>query len=237
MNILRLPAVSLIVLGLLVSMPASAADKAQDSNPGAKPTTMRAPMYVPPKRGAPASRVGGGTRGAGDGAPKVLVLAPEHTGLTISEQPTLYWYLSKTVSNKLEVSVSNDESLETVLELTLDSPEQAGIQAIDLSKHGVKLKPDVEYRWFVALIPDDTARSNDIIAGGTIMRIAEDAGLQSKLSSSKSASDKAVALAQQGIWYDAIDTLSVAIDKTGDQALKQQRADLLAQVGLQEAAR
>jgi hypothetical protein len=69
------------------------------------------------------------------------------------------------------------------------------------------------------------------------MRVTEDAGLQSKLSASKSESDKAVALAQQGIWYDAIETLSVAIDKTGDPALKQQRAELLAQVGLQEAAK
>jgi hypothetical protein len=146
-----------MVLGLLFSMSAPAADNAQDSKPGAKPTTMRAPMYVPPKRGAPASRVGGGTRGAGDGAPKVLVLAPEHTGLTISEQPNLYWYISKPVTNKLEVSVSNDESLETVLELTLEGSSKAGIQAIDLARHGVKLKPDVEYRWFVALIPDDTA--------------------------------------------------------------------------------
>jgi Flp pilus assembly protein TadD len=43
--------------------------------------------------------------------------------------------------------------------------------------------------------------------------------------------------AEEGVWYDAIDALSRAIEKSpNDAALREQRAALLEQVGLQAAA-
>src|SRR5688572_21778645 len=52
------------------------------------------PVYNPPPRGAPGGRVGGGTRGPGQRDVFVLsVLAPDHSGLTSSEQPSLYWFI------------------------------------------------------------------------------------------------------------------------------------------------
>ncbi len=48
------------------------------------------PLYKPPIRGAPATRVGGGTRGPGDKRPSVRVLAPNHVGFTTRAQPELY---------------------------------------------------------------------------------------------------------------------------------------------------
>lgn len=50
-------------------------------------------IYVPPRRGAPKTRVGGGTRSGGQPL-HLALLAPEHTGLTRSASPTLYWWLS-----------------------------------------------------------------------------------------------------------------------------------------------
>ena len=53
----------------------------------------KVPVYQLPTRGAPAGRVGGGTRG--DKNVFVLsVLAPDHSALTTSEQPSLYWFIS-----------------------------------------------------------------------------------------------------------------------------------------------
>ena len=53
------------------------------------------PVYHPPQRGAPAGRVAGGSRSAEDDLPLLSALAPNHTGLSVHAQPTLYWYLTQ----------------------------------------------------------------------------------------------------------------------------------------------
>jgi len=65
-------------------------------------TPVGLPTYRPPLRGAPGGRVGGGTRGIGDEFITLLVLAPNHVGLTVQGQPTLYWYLSKPTNLRLK---------------------------------------------------------------------------------------------------------------------------------------
>ena len=176
--------------------------------------------YRPPMRGAPAARIGGGSRGVGDATLELVVLAPDHTGLTTKEQPTLYWYVSKPVAAHLEVTVIND----------------AGIQSLDLAKAGTKLKPGVEYRWFVSVVADPSQRSNDVVASGTIQRITPDSGFQRRIAAADEASLAGI-YADAGIWYDSIDTLSRMIEKSpNDSALREQRAALLEQVGLHSAA-
>src|SRR5688500_3365188 len=51
-------------------------------------------VYQPPRKGAPAPglRRGGGTRGMNKSVPVISLLAPEHVGLTLQEQPVLYWF-------------------------------------------------------------------------------------------------------------------------------------------------
>jgi hypothetical protein len=221
----------------LVASPGLAAD-ANTTPVQAGPDTgaSAAFTYRPPMRGAPAARIGGGTRGIGDATLELVVLAPDHTGLTTKEQPTLYWYVSKPVASQLEVTVINDEAVDPALEKELQAPAHAGIQGIDLAEAGVKLKPGVEYRWFVSAIADPEQRSNDVVASGTIERITPDAALKSKLGS-----DDARALArdyaQAGVWYDTIDTLNRLIEQSPDDAaLREQRAVLLEQVGLKSVA-
>src|SRR5262249_48313752 len=82
------------------------------------------PTYKPPLRGAPEGRVGGGTRGGGtlslgDQLPTLSVLAPNHTGLTIHEQPSLYWYLSGTTSYPVEVTLTLPRSPKPLFETRL----------------------------------------------------------------------------------------------------------------------
>jgi len=192
-------------------------------------------LYTPPKLGAPATRIGGGTRGIAGEKAKILVLAPDHTGLTTRAQPTLYWYQSLPTDNDIEITIVDDNEINPLLEKVIHSSKKTGIQSISLSKLGVTLKKDIEYRWFVALIPDKKHRSNDIITGGTIMRVDE-TRLGSSIPKSGTAAAQAVALAKSGVWYDAIDALSSEINKTGNSQLKSTRAELLTQVGLGEAA-
>jgi len=209
---------------LLLQTPA----QAQGSDP--------APVYKPPMRGAPASRVGGGSRGAGDDAPYVAVLAPDHTGLTTKEQPTLFWFVSKPAAAKIEVTVINDQAVNPALEKMIGAPARAGIQRLRLADYGVKLQPGIEYRWHVSLVNDPAQRSNDIVASGTIQRIEIDAGLREKLAQNK---DRLLYVyAGEGIWYDALEAASDFIDAhPGDRKAHEQRAAMFEQVGLEAAAK
>jgi hypothetical protein len=179
--------------------------------------------YKPPLRGAPATRVGGGTRSIGTQALTVNVLAPNETGFTTRDNPTVYWYVSEALNTPVELTLTTTEPLKdavpTTLELTLQPPIAQGVHALRLGDHGVTLKPGVEYQWFVAVVSNPAQRSNDVVAGGGIKRIAPADAVG------------------DGVWYDALDQLSQQISANpADARLRQQRAALLEQVGLREAA-
>ena len=206
----------------------AAKKKAASANTGA--------VYSPPMRGAPAARIGGGTRGIGSETLELVVLAPDHTGLTTKEQPTLYWYVSEPVQARLEVTLINDDDIDPELEQAVDTSGQAGIQSMDLAKTRTRLVPGKEYRWFVSVVAGSGQRSNDIVASGTIQRIKPSADLQKEIAGANETALMDV-YARGGIWYDAIDAASRLIGKMpGDAALQEQRAALLEQVGLQSAA-
>lgn len=204
-----------------------------------KPATIvTAPVYKPRVGlGAPGGRVGGGTRGAAKTAQTFIlsVLAPNHTGLTLSEQPVLYWYLTKPISTPMEFTLS-DDGVKPLIETTLKPPFQSGVQRIRLSDFGVKLTPGKSYRWFVALVQDPERRSKDILAGGTIERASLSEPEVTRLAKLDRL-EAPYAFAEQGLWYDAVEAINVLIETSPkDQGLRAQRAALLRQVGLTEIA-
>jgi hypothetical protein len=217
------------------------AKKSAEKADAQKPTTVAAPSfaYKPPMRGAPATRVGGGTRSAG-AALTLNVLAPGETGYTTQEKPTIYWFVSQEVNSPVELTLISSESLQAastpLLEITLQPPFARGIHALRLADHGITLRPGVEYQWFVAVVRNPAQRSNDTIAGGTIKRVADSDAVQSRLKQTLQAQWPAV-YAEAGIWYDAIDQISQQISAdASNRQLRGQRAALLEQVDLRTAA-
>ena len=210
------------------------AQQAAAPKPAADPVT-----YKPPMRGAPLTRVGGGTRTAG-AVLTLNVLAPGDTGYTTQEKPTIYWFVSEQVDSAVELTITSNASLQEAatptFEITLQPPIAKGVHALRFADHGITLKPGVEYQWFVAVVRNPAQRSNDTIAGGTIKRVADTDAVELQLKQTSSAQWPAV-YAEAGIWYDAIDQLSkgIAADR-GNRQLHEQRAALLEQVGLREAA-
>ena len=206
-----------------------------ESQPKAATTTAAVPTYKPPLRGAPGGRVGGGTRGSGREVFVLTVLAPDHSALTVSEQPSLYWFISSATSLPIEVTVMDLRTTQPVLEARLSSPITPGVHRIRLADHGVRLEPGVPYRWFVTIVPDSNRRSKDILAGGAIERVEPPEGLDAKLA--QASKDKAPLLyAEAGVWYEALTAISDLIESAPDDAvLRKQRATLLAQVGLPTA--
>lgn len=194
------------------------------------------PTYTPPLRGAPAARIGGGTRSAG--APRLALeaVAPDHTGLTSAAQPTLYWYASEAVSAPVEFTLLAADAEKPLVERRLGASKGSGIQPIALSSLGVSLKSGTEYQWFVSVVSDPAQRSRDVTAGGSIRRSDGDAGLRSRLAKADERS-AAYVYAQAGYFYDAIDAVSKLIARNPtDAGLRAQRAALLEQVGLAKVA-
>jgi hypothetical protein len=206
----------------------------QDTKPVAD---FRLPVYKPPLRGAPLGRVAGGTRGMKAHPPLLEALAPEHIGLTVQEQPTLYWYLAEAVANRIELTLIDDKTVQPLLERTFDSPTVPGVQRVRLADYGVRLQTGVPYQWFVTLGTDPTRRSEYIVAGAAIERIELTATLQAQLAQSNAIEAVSV-YAAAGLWYDALRVLSDLIEAApGDPILRQQRAALLEQVGLTDIAK
>ena len=191
------------------------------------------PVYNPPKRGAPGGRVGGGTRGGTQRDIFVLsVLAPDHSGFTTSEQPSLYWYISNSTSLPIELTVMDPQGVQPILETRLPAPAKPGIQRVRFADYNIRLAPGAAYRWFVAIVPDADRRSKDILAGGAIERVDVPAELNAKLAKAKS-NETPFIYAEAGLWYDALGAISDLIDAAPqNQELHKQRTALLTQVGL-----
>ncbi len=128
--------------------------------------SAQAPLYNPPIRGAPASRVGEGIRGPGDTRPAVFVLAPNHVGFTTQAQPELYWYLSQDSSYPIEVILNDETGIEPIFETVLSPPIKAGIHHVQLATHRIRLQPDSFYEWFIAVVTGTDAPSQSIVSGG-----------------------------------------------------------------------
>jgi hypothetical protein len=161
--------------------------------------------------------------------PSIFVLAPNHVGQTSHEHPVLYWYLSHDIQDPLDVMIA-EENLTVLLDIRLLPPLQAGIHELQLEDYGVNLLPGVSYRWTVRTMISQTAET--LTASGTIQRIRAPAGSSTSLIYSPED------YAQKGQWYDALTSLQTLIQANpGNPDLLNQRASLLEQVGLTEAAK
>ncbi len=228
---------------MLLGGPAAAADNAA-SQPAPQPERIvvaqsanKVISFRPKVKGAPTRRSGGASRGPADTNTAALsVLATEDTGLTTAASPKLVWFVSEDVDATVEFVLIGAEAIDPNVQKVLPSPVKKGFHVIDLSQFGAELKVGEEYIWSVALVHDDAKRSLDVVSEGTIQRVEAPAGLGDV--AGKPAADQAAAYAGEGIWYDAIAALDKAIaDNPGDAGLKQSRADLLRQVGLEDAAK
>jgi Domain of Unknown Function (DUF928) len=199
-------------------------------------TTMDKPLYKPPLRGSPAGRVGGGTRGTERESFLLMVLAPDHVGLTIHDQPSLYWFISKPTNYPVEMTVIERGAVKPLFEKTLKSPEKGGIQSVRLADYGIHLHPGIQYKWFVTLVTDAVHRSKDILAGGIITLVDAPPSLRAKLEAAGSGGAYFV-YAEEGLWYDSFSEISRMIyTAPSNVELLEQRAALLEQVGLAEVA-
>ena len=205
--------------------------------PAGKPTAASTKLFYKPPAAAgniPA-RVSGGARG--QAVDTVLIaLVPNHVALTTQSQPSLFWFQSKPTKAKFELTVVEPKKPKPLLSLATPQADKPGIHRVKLAKYKIELQPDVAYEWSVAVVPDAENRSRDVIAKGVIKRINPPGDLANRVAQMRDL-ERAEAYAQAGIWYDAFESVSNAIEAhPDDPSLRAQRAALLQQVGLSEAA-
>ena len=208
------------------------ADKAAAKSKTEKSAPM--PLFKPTNLGAPMTRLGGATRSATGSVPRTEALVPEVAGHTLQAQPVLYWYLAGKTDERIDFALIGVDPINPIREVTLEGPFEPGIQRIRLSDHGVTLQPGLEYQWFVRVIPNAEQRLYDRVVGGGIQRLEPSGELDAKLASAQPGNAHYV-LAEAGIWYDALDSLSMQIEAAPEnENLRAQRAALLDQVGLED---
>jgi hypothetical protein len=195
--------------------------------------TAAMPVFKPTNLGAPMTRLGGATRSATGSVPRTEALVPEVAGRTLQAQPVLYWYLAGKTDDRVDFALIGVDPINPIREITLDGPFEPGIQRIRLADHDVTLQPNLEYQWFVRVIPNPEQRLYDRVVGGGIQRLEPSAELGAKLAAAQQG-DAHYVLAEAGIWYDALDSLSLQIEATPEnENLRTQRAALFDQVGLE----
>jgi len=199
------------------------------------PQMREAPLYRQPAENRAPRRVGGNARGGPASLPSIAVLTPDHLGLTVSDQPTLFWYLSAPTTARIELTLVDPDRVAPLVEI-LANGDRAGIHAFQPGSDGVRLRQGVEYEWSVAVVADPAQRSRDVFAAGAIMRIAPSAALTARLAA-VGAEIQSTAFAVEGVWYDALTAMAAEISaRPGDRAILERRAAALDQAGLADAA-
>ncbi len=181
-------------------------------------------VWKPRVVGAPAERVGGAVRGSRARATP-MALVPNHLGLTSKSAPSLFWHLDAAAPDGVEIvfTLVDEEGEVPLVEAGLKPPMRAGVQRVRLADYGVELEPGQAYTWSVALVPDMEDRSQDRISLGLLQRTE----MSGKLPSN------ADEFAARGLWYDALEALSDAVDAEPENLNAQaRRRSLLTQAGL-----
>ncbi|MEN8207303.1 MAG: DUF928 domain-containing protein [Pseudomonadota bacterium] len=227
-----------ISLGAVIAT-SNAAEQGQSvmGSQAVKTADMRpAIIYKPPLRDDSPDEADESKRGMDGEAAILQVLAPDHTGLTLQAQPTLYWYARTPVVTRFKIALLDKDKIDPLLEVKAGSEKAAGIQQLNLGDHNLSLQPELRYQWSVTQVIDEGSQSTGVIASGVIELMEPGEGLTSRIEKSHGM-DLVSVYAIEGIWYDALKTISSMIDESPeDQSLVAIRESLLDQVGLHAAA-
>ena len=189
-----------------------------------------APVYVPPKRGGPANVAAAATRSGIDPSPRLKVLAPSHTGLTVAAQPTLYMYVAEPGAVRVRVMRAASLSDPPVATGRVEVQSAPAIVPLSLLGLNATLRPGVEYEVIVSMYDtrSGAVRGTD---SAMIERVSEPAGLSAAQTGAPLA--RARLFAKAGLWFDALGAGGEAVNAAPASAgPRGHRAALLEQAGL-----
>jgi Domain of Unknown Function (DUF928) len=191
--------------------------------------------FTPPKVTAPGNRQGATHRGPKCPTDLIRPLIPEvNVGLTVSESPTLFAYVSQALK-QVEFSLISEKKTQEADEVVYETAfkvDKPGIIAVTIPAGN---KPLIEvgnrYQWSLSVAcntAENTGdRSNDFSVKGYVERVEAQPTLKNDLANPDPMT-RAIAYAKNGIWYETVATLAEMRRKApGDAKLTAEWRQLL----------
>ncbi len=196
-----------------------------------KPDGRVPARYVPPKRGLPGRREGGGTRG---NCQSPILLAPnDHIGVTTSEHPSFFWYVANPTPVEFMLMEEGLDGTDEAVFQTKIQASEAGIMQLQLPANSPPLKLNRSYTWIVTIYCDPQSLVQEpFFMQAMIQRVLPDINLVAQLRTA-SPENYPATYAAAGIWYDTLTTLAnLRHSRPADTQLKAEWADLLRAIKL-----
>lgn len=200
--------------------------------------------FVPTNPGRPGNRVGGGVRGCLSGVPpRLLALIPDsNLGYTTEAYPSFYAYVPNNTAPLMEFSLfetdKTGEHRQLLYRSVMPSQQTAGIVRFSLPEDiGIApLNYDQDYQWSVALICNANNPDAALRTLSWIQRVAPEDGLADQLATAD-LSQQARLYAENGLWFDALESfVTLRSDNPDDESIQQRWQEFLTSVELDAIA-
>jgi hypothetical protein len=159
-------------------------------------------------------------------------------GKSASQNPTFWFLVPEKLTSQVPVEfVIQDEADNYVYQTKFNPPETpAGIISLAV-KPTIPLETGKSYRWTFSIYCDSEKPSASVYVRGSMTQTIINSTLQKQLETAKNPLEKAVILAETGIWQDALTTLGEQIQnsKNPEPEITSAWSDLLKQANLDNA--
>lgn len=167
--------------------------------------------------------------------PKTDTEKSTYVGLTVSENPTLFFYVPTTDAKSAVITLTEEGKDDVVYEKTFEISKSHGVVGLTLSNNGDSspLKLNKQYHWQFRLRcdPDEKTGADSVVDGG-IKRVAQTSVLQNKLQKAAMA-DRPYIYAEAGYWTDTLKSLADSLAANPqDRLVKASWQDLLKSQGI-----
>ena len=177
--------------------------------------------------GAPENTASGGRRGdciAPGGLPATALVPQNNLVTTVSETPTLFFYIPQTQTKTAEFVLMDNQNNE-LFQTKIALPGKSGVMKLVVPST-VKLEENKTYRWEFSIICNTQDRSGDRYIQGTLQRTPLNRELKAKLVAAKPL-QQAELFAKAKIWHESL-AIAAQLRGTNPKAWE----ELLKSVGL-----
>lgn len=203
----------------------------------AQPLPVKISLQFPSgdPRGKPETTTGGGRRGFScirleQGKPSLTALTPRRDNQikTISDNPTLYFYLPKTTATTGEFVLKSEED-DDVYQTTFTLPNNSGIVQLHIPS-SAGIKAGKKYQWYFTLICNSEDRSGDEYTQGFIQRATINSSLNQDIQQATPLKQAEI-YAKNDFWTETITNIAQLRTQKPDEW-----KELLKSVGLEVIA-
>ena len=233
-RLLNLMTVGLLLLGTAPTIAQSTTNRSARTN-----RILTRVLFRPPPDDQKPDRTEGAASRHGGRCPQDANLTAEiplslmplvpatNSGLTLAPRPTFWVYLPKTTAQQVVLSIK-EKGTKHHSQTFLPIVGTSGTIALQPSENSPPLEVGKTYQWSVVLVCGERPTPNDPGVAAWVRRVA-----LSELRDRGSALEQAAWYGEQGIWYDALNSLVQARRSQPDnQDLKGIWADFLSSGGL-----